>query len=88
MATLLKLRNNDRIGPGRTNGPLMPEHQEAAPHALYIPRHARSTPDNEVFVKPFATPGKKTLIMAGVWTNVCVMFPALEQLLPGSRFMP
>ena len=26
----------------------------------------------------YVTTGRKTLIMAGVWTSVCVMFPALD----------
>jgi isochorismate hydrolase len=34
--------------------------------------------DNEAYVKAVRETGKKTLIMAGVWTGVCVMFPALD----------
>ena len=34
--------------------------------------------DNDLFVKTVRETGKKTLIMAGVWTSVCVMFPALD----------
>src|SRR6266550_2168837 len=36
--------------------------------------------DNQpgLFVKTVRETGKKTLIIAGVWTNVCVMFPALD----------
>ena len=29
--------------------------------------------------------GKKTLIMAGVWTSVCVMFPALDAKAAGFK---
>jgi hypothetical protein len=29
--------------------------------------------------------GKKTLVMAGVWTSVCVMFPALDAKLAGFK---
>ena len=32
-----------------------------------------------------AIPGKKTLVMAGVWTNVCVMFPALDAKAAGFK---
>jgi hypothetical protein len=40
LASLLKLPVITTASvPGGSNGPLMPEHQEAAPHALYIPRH-------------------------------------------------
>ena len=34
--------------------------------------------DNEDFVRTVRSTGRKTLIMAGVWTSVCVMFPALD----------
>jgi hypothetical protein len=33
-------------------------------------------------VKAVRDTGEKTLIMAGVWTSVCLMFPALQPL-PG-----
>ena len=65
--------------PDGPNGPLMTEHREAAPHAQYVPRHGEVNAwDNEAFVKAVRDTGKKTLIMAGVWTSVCVMFPALD----------
>ena len=34
--------------------------------------------DNDLFVETVKRTGKKTLIMTGVWTSVCVMFPALD----------
>src|SRR5215467_13457921 len=65
--------------PDGPNGPLMPEIHEAAPHAVYVPRRGEVNAwDNALFVKTVRETGKKTLIMAGVWTNVCVMFPALD----------
>ena len=79
LATLLKLPVTTTASvPDGPNGPLMPEHQEAAPHAQYIPRHGEVNAwDNEAFVKAVRDTGKKTLIMAGVWTSVCVMFLAV-----------
>ena len=41
--------------------------------------------DNENFVKAVRATGKKTLIMAGVWTSVCVMFPALDAKAAGYK---
>ena len=41
--------------------------------------------DNEDFVKTVRATGKKTLIMAGVWTSVCVMFPALDAKAAGFK---
>lgn len=65
--------------PRGPNGPLMPEIHEAAPHAVFVPRKGEVNAwDNEDFVRTVRETGRKTLIMAGVWTNVCVMFPALD----------
>src|SRR6201987_2927829 len=65
--------------PDGPNGPLMPEIHEAAPHAVYVPRKGEVNAwDNALFVKTVRETGKKTLIIAGGWTNVCVMFPALD----------
>jgi nicotinamidase-related amidase len=38
-------------------------------------------------VKAVPDTGKKTLIMAGVWTRVCVMFPALDATTTLARFV-
>jgi len=65
--------------PNGPNGPLMPELAAAAPTARYIARRGEvSAWDNEDFRKAVRASGKRTLIMAGVWTSVCVAFPALQ----------
>jgi len=65
--------------PGGPNGPLMPEIHEYAPHAQYVGRKGEVNAwDNEDFVAAVRATGRNTLIMAGVWTSVCVMFPALD----------
>jgi nicotinamidase-related amidase len=65
--------------PDGPNGPLMPEIHEAAPHAVYVPRKGEVNAwDNALFAKTVRETGKKTLIIGGVWTSVCVMFPALD----------
>ena len=64
----------------------MPEIQEFAPQATYVPRKGEVNAwDNELFVKTVRETGKKTLIMAGVWTSVCVMFPALDAKAAGYK---
>ena len=80
LATLLKIPVITTASePGGTNGPLMPEIHEFAPHAVYVPRKGEVNAwDNEDFVKTVNGTGRKTLVMAGVWTSVCVMFPALD----------
>lgn len=65
--------------PNGPNGPLMPEIEQNAPDAVYVPRKGEiSSWDNEDFVKAVEETGRKTLIIAGVWTSVCVAFPALQ----------
>ncbi len=72
--------------PDGPNGPLMPEIKEAAPHLVYVPRRGEVNAwDNALFVKAVRETGKKTLIMAGVWTSVCVMFPALDAKAAGFK---
>ena len=41
--------------------------------------------DNDDFVKAVAATGKKTLVIAGVWTSVCVAFPALQAKADGYK---
>ena len=61
------------------NGPLMPEIHQFAPAATYVARKGEiSAWDNSDFVKVVRASGRKTLIIAGVWTGVCVAFPALQ----------
>ena len=72
--------------PGGPNGPLMPEIHELAPHAIHVPRKGEVNAwDNELFVKTVRETGRKTLIMAGIWTSVCVMFPALDATAAGFK---
>jgi nicotinamidase-related amidase len=72
--------------PDGPNGPLMPEIHEAAPEASYVPRKGEVNGwDNALFAKTVRGTGKKTLIMAGVWTSVCVMFPALDAKAAGFK---
>lgn len=80
LATLLKIPVITTASePNGPNGPLMPEIHESAPHATFVPRKGEVNAwDNEDFVRTVHDTGRKTLVMAGVWTSVCVMFPALS----------
>jgi nicotinamidase-related amidase len=70
--------------PAGTNGPLMPEIHQLAPHAVYVARKGEVNAwDNEDFVAQVRASGRRTLVMAGVWTSVCVMFPALDACAAG-----
>lgn len=90
LAKLAKLMNIPVITtasePNGTNGPLMPEIHQFAPHATYVGRKGEVNAwDNGDFVEAVRRTGKKTLVMAGVWTSVCVMFPALDAKVAGFK---
>src|SRR5262245_30213964 len=87
LATLLKIPViTSASEPGGPNGPLMPEIHEFAPHAVYVPRKGEVNAwDNADFVKTVNATGRKTLVIAGVWTGVCVAFPALDAKAAGFK---
>jgi nicotinamidase-related amidase len=72
--------------PNGPNGPIMEELSAAAPSAKYVGRKGEvSAWDNADFVAAVEATGRKTLIMAGVWTSVCVAFPALQAKADGYK---
>ena len=72
--------------PNGPNGPLMEEIHQYAPDAVYVPRKGEiSAWDNEDFLKAVRKTGRRTLIIAGVWTSVCVAFPALQAKAEGYK---
>lgn len=87
LATMLKIPIITTASvPDGPNGPLMSELQQFAPQAVFVPRNGEINAwDNEEFVKAVKATGKKTLIMAGVWTSVCVAFPALDAKAEGYK---
>ena len=87
LATLLKIPViTSASEPSGPNGPLMPEIHQFAPHAQYVGRKGEVNAwDNDDFVAVVRATGKKTLIVAGVWTSVCVMFPALDAKAAGFK---
>jgi len=85
LATLLKIPVITTASvPEGPNGPIMPEIEEVAPQRKYVPRHGEVNAwDNADFVDAVKATGRNTLVMAGVWTSVCVMFPALDATAAG-----
>jgi nicotinamidase-related amidase len=64
--------------PEGPNGPLIPEIHQNAPHAKYVARKGQINAwDNPDFVAAVRATGRKTLIIAGTITSVCVAFPAI-----------
>ena len=87
LATLLQIPGiTTAAEPGGPNGLLMPGIHQFAPHALSVSRKSEvNASDNEDFVKEVRATGKKTLIIAGFWTSVCVMYPALDAKAAGFK---
>lgn len=72
--------------PDGPNGPIMAELPTAAPNATYVGRKGEvSSWDNADFVRAVEATGRKTLVIAGVWTSVCVVFPALQAKADGYK---
>ncbi len=72
--------------PDGPNGPLIPEVHANNPDAIYIPRTGQINAwDNPQWVDAIRKTGRKTLIMAGTLTSVCLAFPALSAVEEGYR---
>ena len=73
--------------PNGPNGPLIDElEQLKGSKAQYVPRKGEiSAWDNADFVKAVEATGRKTLVIAGIWTSVCVNFPALQAKADGYK---
>ncbi|MDH1010145.1 hydrolase [Pseudomonas nicosulfuronedens] len=72
--------------PQGPNGPLIPEIHEAAPHAQYVARKGEINAwDNPEFVAAVAATGRKTLVIAGTITSVCMAFPAIAAVNAGYK---
>lgn len=72
--------------PQGPNGPLIPEIEQVAPHAVYIPRRGEiNSWDCPDFVKAIEATGRKTLIIVGTVTSVCLAFPAISAVNEGYR---
>jgi len=90
LANIAKLGNAPIIytasEPNGPNGPIMEELDQFSSVAQFVPRKGEiSAWDNADFVKAVEATGRKTLVMAGVWTSVCVAFPALQAKADGYK---
>lgn len=72
--------------PEGPNGPLIPEIFSHAPEATFVQRHGEINAwDVEALRNAVAATGRKTLLIAGIMTSVCVVEPALAALAEGYR---
>lgn len=64
--------------PEGPNGPVIPEIKQFAPHSKYVPRQGQINAwDVPMFVKAVEETKRKTLVMTGTLTSVCLAFPAI-----------
>lgn len=72
--------------PDGPNGPLIPEIHQCNSDAEYIPRTGQINAwDNPAWVKAIENTKRKTLIIAGTLTSVCMAFPALSAVEAGYK---
>lgn len=64
------------------SGPVFPEIEEFYPQATsgYIDRTSMNTWEDEAAYKAITGKGKTKLVLAGLWTGVCIVGPALSAL--------
>src|SRR6266850_98186 len=72
--------------PDGPNGPLIPEIHLFNPDAVYIPRTGQINAwDNPKWVEAIKQTSRKTLLIAGTLTSVCMAFPTLSALAAGYK---
>lgn len=58
--------------------PMIEELQALAPNAVFVDRTNVNAWEEPEFVKAVEATGRKKLIMGGLWTDVCLAYPAIE----------
>lgn len=67
------------------SGPVFPEIEAFYPQATsgYIDRTSMNTWEDEAAYKAITATGKKKIVLAGLWTGVCIVGPALSAITEG-----
>lgn len=65
------------------SGPFMPEVTDIFPDHPVIDRTSINSWVDANFRKAIAATGRKKIVLAGLWTEACVMFPSLDLLAEG-----
>lgn len=65
------------------SGPILPELRAVFPDQKIYDRTSMNTWDDKGVVSAIAQSGRKKLLIAGLWTEVCVNMPTLEALREG-----
>ncbi len=67
------------VGVGLNNSqPMIEELTKLAPNAVFVDRTNVNAWEEPEFVKAVEATGRKKLIMGGLWTDVCLAYPAIE----------
>jgi nicotinamidase-related amidase len=72
--------------PDGANGPSIPDILLSNPDAVYVPRNGPINAwDHRPFVEAIEKTKRKTLLIAGTLTSICMVFPALSALAQGYK---
>src|SRR3954469_7866969 len=72
--------------PDGPNGPIIPEIHQSNPDAVHVPRVGPINAwDHRPFVEAVEKTRRKTLLIAGTLTSICMAFPALSALAEGYK---
>ncbi|MFI2261344.1 hydrolase [Streptomyces tubercidicus] len=65
------------------SGPILPQLADVFPEQKIIDRTSMNAWEDPAFVEAVKATGRKKLVIAGLWTEVCVVLPALSALAQG-----
>jgi len=71
------------IGEQGFSGPVFKQLEAAVPERPYIDRTTMNSWEDKRVVEAVAKTGRKKIVMAGLWTEVCIAFPALSAIEQG-----
>ncbi|MFD4322238.1 hydrolase [Streptomyces sp. NPDC058548] len=65
------------------SGPILPQLADVFPDQKIVDRSSMNAWEDESFVEAVKATGRKKLVIAGLWTEVCVVLPALSAIAQG-----
>ncbi|RPE39842.1 nicotinamidase-related amidase [Streptomyces sp. Ag109_O5-1] len=65
------------------SGPIMPQLTDVFPGQKIIDRTSMNAWEDEAFVEAVKATGREKLVIAGLWTEVCVVLPVLSAIAQG-----
>lgn len=72
--------------PDGPNGPIIPEIHQSNPDAVHVPRNGPINAwDHRPFVEAIESTKRKTLLITGTLTSICMALPALSALAEGYK---